>query len=110
MSGFLRTGIRRSGNISVTILPSGRKLQLASGESLLQAVVETGNEVARECGGKARCGTCLVRIRRGWRGLSKIRQDEREMLARIGEDEKVSRLSCFALLGSHEVTIELLNH
>jgi ferredoxin, 2Fe-2S len=110
MSGFLRTGIRRSESIWVTVLPSGRKLRMASGDSLLQAVLETGNEVARECGGKARCGSCLVRIRQGWRGLSKVKQDERELLARIGEDEKVSRLSCFALLGTHEVTIELLNH
>lgn len=109
MSGYLRTGKRRNAKIWVTVMPSGKTVEIASGARLLEAVLATGDEIAHKCGGHARCGACHVLVLRGGRGLSKVRRDERERLAQIEGKETLSRLSCQAVLGSHEVTIELLN-
>ena len=110
MSGYLRTGIRRNAKTWVTVLPSGKTVELASGARLLEAVLLAGDVITRHCGGRARCGVCHVLVLQGGRGLSKVREDERERLAQIGGKESRSRLSCQAVLGNHEVTIELINH
>lgn len=109
MASYLRTGIRRNAKTSVTVLPSGETVEIASGARLLDALRLLGNVVGGSCGGRARCGVCHVRVLLGWRGLSKVRQEERERLAQIGGKESLSRLSCQAVLGSHRVTIELIN-
>ncbi|MBS1211531.1 MAG: putative ferredoxin, 2Fe-2S [Proteobacteria bacterium] len=110
MSSFLRTGIRRNAKTWVTVLPSGKTVEMASGARLLDALLLVGDVIAGNCGGRARCGVCHVQVLQGWRGLSKVRKDERERLAQIGGRESLSRLSCQAVLGSHRVTIELINH
>lgn len=107
MSGYLRTGIRRNSKIWVTVLPSGKAVELASGASLLEAVLLTGHAVADKCAGHSLCGECHVWVLEGGRSLSKVRHDEQERLGRITGRETMSRLSCQAVLGSHEVTIEL---
>jgi 2Fe-2S ferredoxin len=110
MSSFLRTGIRRNSKIWVTVLPSGTAVEIESGARLLDALLLAGNVIDRHCGGRARCGVCHVLVLQGWRGLSKVRKNERERLAQIGGKESQSRLSCQAVLGNHKVTIELVNH
>lgn len=110
MSGFLRTGIRRNGKASVTVLPTGKTFEMASGTRLLDAVLLTGDVTAQHCGGRARCGVCHVMVLQGARGLSKVRKGESDRLALIGGNTLRSRLSCQAFLGHHRVTIELVNH
>jgi len=107
MSGYLRTGIRRNAKVCVTVLPSGKTVRISSGSRLLDAVLLTGDAIVHKCGGHARCGECHVLVRSGGRGLSKIRPDEREKLENIRGTETLSRLSCQAVLGSREITIEL---
>jgi 2Fe-2S ferredoxin len=108
MSGYLRTGIRRNAKVCVTVLPSGKTVRISSGSRLLDAVLLTGDAIVHKCGGHARCGECHVLVRNGGRGLSKIRPDEREKLENIRGTETLSRLSCRAVLGSREITIEVL--
>lgn len=111
MSGFLRTGLRRTPTIPVTVLPQGKTVEIASGARLLDAVLLAGVGVKEDhCGGRARCGVCHVLVLQGGRGLSKMRKDESDWLARHGGKEPRSRLSCQALLGNHGVTIQLINH
>jgi 2Fe-2S ferredoxin len=110
MSGYLRTGLRRNAMTCVTVLPPGKTVEMASGTRLLDALLLTGNVLRQHCGGRARCGACHVLVLQGGRGLSKLRKDERERLAQIGGKEPQSRLSCQAVLGLHNVTIELVNH
>ncbi|MGI2324411.1 MULTISPECIES: 2Fe-2S iron-sulfur cluster-binding protein [Methylococcus] len=108
MSGYLRTGIRRNAKVCVTVLPSGKTVEISSGSRLLDAVLLTGDAIVPRCGGHARCGECHVLVRYGGRGLSKIRPDEREKLENMRGTETLSRLSCQAVLGSREITIELM--
>ncbi|QSA99308.1 2Fe-2S iron-sulfur cluster-binding protein [Methylococcus sp. EFPC2] len=110
MASYLRTGIRRNAKTWVTVLPAGKTVEMVSGTRLVDAVLLTGAELPRRCGGHARCGVCHVMVLHGGRGLSKARKDERERIAQIGGEQSQSRLSCQAVLGRHEVTIELVNH
>ncbi len=111
MSGFLRTGLRRGGTIAVTVLPLGRTVELASGKRLLDALLlASGVTETEDCGGPARCRICHVLVIRGARGLSKVSKGERDWLDQIAGAEPESRLSCKAVLGNHEVTIQLINH
>ena len=110
MSRYLRTGIRRNARIFVTVLPSGKRIEMSSGASLFEAVLLTGDQVAFQCGGRPLCGGCHVIVLEGGRGLSKVRREERERLAQLNGTDVLSRLSCQALLGVHEVTVELVNH
>ncbi len=110
MSSFLRTGLRRNAKAWVTVLPSGKTVELESGARLLDAVLLAGYVIGQDCGGRARCGLCHVLVLQGGRGLSKVRGNERDRLAQIGGKESRSRLSCQAVLGSRQVTIELINH
>jgi len=110
MSGFLRTGKRRNAKARVTVLPAGRSVQVARGVNLLEAIAVAGETVAHRCGGRARCGECHVLVRQGWRGLSKVRQAERDRLTQLCGAESLSRLACQAILGIHNnVIIELIN-
>ncbi|WP_338457669.1 2Fe-2S iron-sulfur cluster-binding protein [Methylococcus capsulatus] len=91
----------------MTVLPSGKTVEISSGSRLLDAVLLTGDAIVPRCGGHARCGECHVLVLNGGRSLSKIRSDEREKLENMRGTETLSRLSCQAVLGSREITIEL---
>jgi 2Fe-2S ferredoxin len=110
MSGYLRTGLRRNGKTWVKVLPLGKTVEMASGARLFDALLLAGAVLRPHCGGQARCGICRVLVVQGGRGLSKMRKDERAWLAQIDGPAGQSRLSCQALLGNHQVTIELINH
>lgn len=110
MAGFLRTEKRRNAKTVVTILPSGRTVRMASGASLLDAVLSSGEGLAHTCGRRAQCGSCHVLVQRGCRSLSKIRQDELDRLSRLEGTMLWSRLACQAVLGTHDVTIQLISH
>lgn len=109
MASYLRTEIRRNATTAVTVMPSGRTVELASGARLIDALLLAGQVLTEHCGGRARCGVCHVRVLEGARGLSKVRRDERQRLTQIGGMEATSRLSCQAILGIHKVMIELVN-
>ncbi|CAL1239777.1 2Fe-2S iron-sulfur cluster-binding protein [Candidatus Methylocalor cossyra] len=111
MSGFLRTDKRRNGKAWLTVLPAGKRVEVARGVNLLEAIAVAGESVAQRCGGRARCGECQVLVRQGWRGLSKVRQAERDRLAKVQGVDPLSRLACQAALGIHNnIVVELVNH
>ncbi|HYE37573.1 2Fe-2S iron-sulfur cluster-binding protein [Methylocaldum sp.] len=94
----------------MTVLPSGKTVQVASGVNLLEVVLAAGEGIVHQCGGRARCGSCHVLVREGCRSLSKIRREELERLARLDGANVSSRLACQAVLGTHNVTVELISH
>ena len=80
--------------ISLTVLPSGRKVFPKKGERLFSVLVENGFFVSADCGGNGKCGKCKVKLLSG-----KINGAE--------VDENGYFLSCRASLIS-DLTIELL--
>jgi 2Fe-2S ferredoxin len=91
----------------IRVVREGKETQVATHAalSLLNALVRSGVLIKHDCGGKAICGTCRVRVAEGRRVLSPIGERERARLDAIGAaaDE---RLACqtFAI---RDVTIEL---
>ncbi|NOU22093.1 MAG: 2Fe-2S iron-sulfur cluster binding domain-containing protein [Methyloglobulus sp.] len=110
MSGYLRSDRRINSALNLTILPSGRTVKVIGGTRLLVAITDAGESVTDECGSRSRCGSCHVVVRFGWRSLSKIRTQERERLTQLNGAELLSRLACQAMLGVHDVTVELMPH
>ncbi len=83
----------------------GKETETTPAFSLLNALVRDGVPVRHDCGGKALCGTCRVRVVSGGAALSPVGDRERIRLAAVGAaaDE---RLACQAH-AFRDVEIEL---
>jgi 2Fe-2S ferredoxin len=93
---------------TLTILPSNMAVEAAQGANILQAVLAAGVEAAHKCGGEGRCGTCHIFVHEGRKSLSKVQRLENEKLDAIVGVGSKSRLACQAVVGTDDVTIELL--
>lgn len=73
--------------------------------SVLNALTKEGMRLRHDCGGKALCGTCRVRVVSGASGLSPVGERERIRLSAVGaaSDE---RLACQAY-AFRDVEIEI---
>ncbi|MDP2153346.1 MAG: 2Fe-2S iron-sulfur cluster-binding protein [Methylotenera sp.] len=92
----------------LTVQPSGKTYQAATGSSILSALLAGGENIAHKCDGKAECGTCHISVLEGRKSLSKIQRAENEMLdATIGVGTK-SRLACQSIVGEEDLSIEVL--
>jgi adenylate cyclase len=74
---------------------AARGVEARQSFSLLNNLLASGESLPHDCGGRARCGTCRVRVLSGADGLSRPEAAELERLAavRAGPDE---RLACRA--------------
>jgi ferredoxin len=89
----------------IRILGSGDEVDTNPVISLLNTLLAAGKNLRHDCGGKALCGTCAVRIVEGMKGLSPVAPLEAGRLAATGRDESF-RLACQARV-SRDVTIEI---
>ena len=62
-------------------------------ESILTSLLKAGRPIRHDCGGKAICGTCRVRVLEGAGSLSPVSDRERTRLAAIGASPE-ERLAC----------------
>jgi len=93
---------------TVTVLPSGKTTQAASGTSLLAAIHASGVSLKTKCTDTACNGSCHVFVVNGKKSLSKLQRTENEKLDTIPGVTSKSRLACQATLGSEDVTVELV--
>ncbi|MBY0579639.1 MAG: (2Fe-2S)-binding protein [Burkholderiales bacterium] len=94
----------------LTIMPSGKTIDAAEGISILQAILSSGEtSLLHKCGGKAECGSCHIFVPEGRKSLSKIQRLENEKLDTLVGIGSKSRLACQAILGSENVTVEILS-
>ena len=105
MASFLRREVRRIGKTMVTVLPSGKIVQLAKGSRLWEALPLSGNERDSHCGGKARCHTCRITVIEGGHDLSRMDRRERIQLDEVARGDLNARLACQTVIGSDRVTI-----
>lgn len=91
----------------VTFLPGARTVDVERDERLLVAAWRAGNAIKSVCGGRGKCGTCLVRIEAGHdaRALTPPHAQEQALLPR-DEGAQHYRLACMARVeGDVQVSI-----
>ena len=93
----------------LTIQPSGKTVAVETGNSLLSAILAAGESMPHKCEGKAECGSCHIYVTEGRKTLPKIQRVENEKLDCIVGVSSNSRLACQALIGTENVTVELLS-
>ncbi len=94
---------------TVTVLPSGKTIEVGEGTTLLAALLGAEIAILHKCEGQAKCGSCHIFVQEGRKGLSKVAREENEKLDTIVGVGSKSRLACQAkVLGTENVTIELL--
>jgi len=95
---------------TVTLMPSGARIEAAEGASILSLILGADEKIQHNCDGKATCGTCHVFVLEGRKGVSKISREENEKLDTIVGVGSKSRLACQAtILGTEDVTVEVLS-
>jgi len=92
----------------VTIKPAGKNIEAATGSRLLDVLMNSGESIQHKCDGKAECGSCHIYVQEGRKGISKIQRTENEKLDSIVGVSSKSRLACQIILGTDDVTVELL--
>ncbi len=98
----------RKGRSSLAVTyADGKKLQTATGLTLLEVSRMNGIPHASLCGGKGRCGTCRVRVLDGGDLLPEIGEVERKTLDRVADGPDV-RLACQVVPRSGAIEIEQL--
>lgn len=77
----------------LTVLPGNTSYPLSASVSLLNTLLKNAHPIQHQCGGKAQCGTCRIRIIEGAGKLSPVSGVERR---RLGEENLSAglRLAC----------------
>ncbi len=93
---------------SLTIQNSGKTIEAETGKNLLSILLAAGESILHKCEAKAECGSCHVFVTEGRKTLSKAQRPENERLDSIVGVSSNSRLACQALMGTENITVELL--
>lgn len=92
----------------LTILPSGKTVDADTGTSILAALIAAEEMIEHKCDGNAKCGSCHIYVQEGRKSISRVQPLENERLDSIVGVGSKSRLACQALMGTENVTVELL--
>lgn len=91
--------------VALTILPLRITVEAHGGDTILDAALENGIDIAHECGGNCTCTTCHVCIVEGMENLSPMEGPEAERLETAPDRTPRSRLACQTLLLGGPVTV-----
>ncbi len=92
----------------VTIIPSGRRIIIQPGTTLLAAVLDNDLAWPHTCGGKAQCTTCAYILIKGHENVSPMnRLEEFQLAARKGHHviRQRMRLACQTVVKG-DVTVQ----
>ncbi len=93
---------------TITILPSGLKIEVEPGKTVLKAAVESELCWPHTCGGKAICGSCVYTVVSGSENLSPLgRFEQQRLVIRKGRQvlAQKARLACQTVVNG-DVTIQ----
>jgi ferredoxin, 2Fe-2S len=94
--------------------PDGATMKAPAGASICEALLENGINIEHACEMSSACTTCHVIVRKGFESLNEIEESEEDLLDRAWGLESQSRLSCQAIVGKDDVTVEIprytINH
>lgn len=104
----------------ITVLPhpdcaaGGASIEAAPGTSICDALLENRIDIEHACGKVGACTTCHVVVREGYGSIEQASDGEEDMLDRAWGVERLSRLSCQAIVANADLTVEIprysLNH
>jgi 2Fe-2S ferredoxin len=93
----------------LTIMPSGKTIEAAEGQTLLELILAAGESIPHKCDGNAKCGSCHIFVQSGRKSLSRISPLENEKLDSIVGVSSKSRLACQTrIAGTEDISVELL--
>ena len=87
---------RGPSEIGVTFLPDSRQAQLAAGDPLLLGAWKAGVGIKSVCGGRGKCGSCLVNVESGAQDALSPPSAEEIALLPGAQEAKNFRLACMA--------------
>lgn len=94
---------------TLTIMPSGKTIEVTEGMSLLEAILAADENIMHKCDGNAECGSCHIFLQAGKKGVSRPAAPEHAKLDTIVGVGSKSRLACQSkILGTEDITVELL--
>ncbi len=89
------------------ICPLGAVIEVEPGISICDALLTNEIEIEHACEKSCACTTCHVYIREGFDTLEESSEDEDDYLDKAWGLDMDSRLSCQAIVGENELTIEI---
>ena len=96
------------------LAPEGAELQVPTGTSICEALLENGIEIEHACDMSCACTTCHVIVRQGFDSLNELQEEEEDLLDKAWGLEPQSRLDCQAIVAHTDLTVEIpiytINH
>ena len=97
-----------------SLCPQGATITAPRGTSICEALLDNGIAIEHACDMSCACTTCHVIVRQGFRSLNPMEETEEDLLDRAWGLEADSRLSCQAIVGNADLTVEIpkytINH
>ena len=91
----------------VELCPHGAAIDATPGKTICDTLLENGIEIEHACEKSCACTTCHVIVREGFESLVPAEELEEDLLDKAWGLEPTSRLSCQALVMSHDLVIEI---
>ncbi|MDR0458009.1 MAG: ISC system 2Fe-2S type ferredoxin [Burkholderiaceae bacterium] len=94
--------------------PQGAQIQAQPGASICETLLENGIAIEHACEMSCACSTCHVIVRQGYASLPAPDEQEEDLLDCAWGLTPQSRLSCQAIVGREDLTVEIprytINH
>jgi ferredoxin, 2Fe-2S len=91
----------------VELCPQGKVLQVETGVSICDALLQNEVNIEHACEKSCACTTCHVIVRQGLNSLNLADEVEDDLLDKAWGLEPNSRLSCQAVVGMADLVIEI---
>lgn len=82
-------------------------MQAEPGTVLIEVLLRNGIEIEHACEKSCACTTCHVVLREGFSSLKAAEEAEEDLLDKAWGLEPTSRLSCQAVVGEQDLTVEI---
>ncbi len=89
------------------ICPDGAYFEVEPGISLCDALLGNDIDIEHACEKSCACTTCHVYVREGFNSLEESTEDEDDYLDKAWGLDMDSRLSCQAIVGDEDLTLEI---
>ena len=89
------------------VCPEGKTFEAKTGTKLARALLANGVGIEHACEFSGACSTCHVIIREGFDSMDEPEDEELDMLDHAWGVTDFSRLSCRAVIGEVDLTVEI---